>query len=75
MMMTMVVMVVVVTTTMATMMIILFFFFTSRENGITRKTSGKTRSKSSQLAEPLWTDPSLKSGISLRELISTLKKF
>ena len=31
-------------------------------------------SQSSQLAEPLWTDPSLKSGISVRELISTLKK-
>ena len=27
-----------------------------------------------RLAEPLWTDPGLKSGISLRELISTLKK-
>ena len=28
----------------------------------------------SQLAEPLWTDPGLKSGISVRELISTWKK-
>ena len=27
-----------------------------------------------QLAEPLWTDPDLKSGISLRELVTTLKK-
>ena len=27
-----------------------------------------------QLAEPLWTDSGLKSGISVRELISTLKK-
>ena len=27
-----------------------------------------------QLAEPLWTDPGLKSGISARELISTQKK-
>ena len=26
------------------------------------------------LAEPLWTDPSLKSGISVQELISTKKK-
>ena len=26
------------------------------------------------LAEPLWTDPGLKSGISVRDLISTLKK-
>ena len=28
----------------------------------------------SQLAEPLWTDPGIKSGISLRELISTSKE-
>ena len=27
----------------------------------------------SQLAEPLWTDPGIKSGISVYELISTLK--
>ena len=33
-----------------------------------------TLSQSSQLAEPLWTDPVLKSGISLCELISTKKK-
>ena len=33
-----------------------------------------TRSQSSQSAEPLWTDPGLKSGISLRELISTQRK-
>ena len=26
------------------------------------------------LAEPMWTDPGIKSGISVRELISTLKK-
>ena len=43
-------------------------------NELTRNSSGNTRSQSSQLAEPLWTAPSLKSGISLRELISTLKK-
>ena len=43
-------------------------------NELTRNTSGNTRSQSSQLAEPLWTDPGLKSGISLRELISTFKK-
>ena len=36
--------------------------------------SGNTRSQSSQLAEPLWTDPGLKSGISARELILTIKK-
>ena len=34
----------------------------------------QTRSQSSQLAEPLKTDAGLKSGISVRELISTLKK-
>ena len=36
--------------------------------------SGNTLLESSELAEPLWTDPGLKSGISLRELIATLKK-
>ena len=35
---------------------------------------GNTQSQSSQLAEPLWTDPGLASGISVRELISTIKK-
>ena len=39
---------------------------------LTRNTSGNTRSQSSQLAEPLWTDPGLKIRISLHELISTL---
>ena len=39
-----------------------------------RISSGNTRSQSSQLAEPLWTDPSLKSGISVRELTSIKKK-
>ena len=43
-------------------------------NELTRNSSGNTRSQSPQLVEPLWTDPGLKSGISLRELISTLKK-
>ena len=43
-------------------------------NELTRKPSGNTRSQSSQLAEPLWTDPGLKSGISVCELICTLKK-
>ena len=33
-----------------------------------------TLGQSSQLAEPLWTDPGLVSGISLHELISTFKK-
>ena len=32
-----------------------------------------TRSQSSQLAKPLWTDHGIKSGISVRELISTKK--
>ena len=41
---------------------------------LTFHSSGNTRSQSFQLAEPLWTDPSLKSGINLRELISTLQK-
>ena len=41
---------------------------------LTRNSSGNTRSQSAQFAEPLWTDPGLKSGISLLELISTLKK-
>ena len=36
--------------------------------------SGHIRPHSSQLAEPLWTDPGLNSGISMRKLISTLKK-
>ena len=43
-------------------------------NELTRNSSGNTRLQSSQLAEPLSTDPGLKSGISLRELISALKK-
>ena len=43
-------------------------------NELTRNSSGNTWSQSSQLAEPLWTDPGLKSAISLCELISTLKK-
>ena len=40
-------------------------------NELTRNSSGNTRLQSSHLAEPLWTDPGLKSGISVRELIST----
>ena len=43
-------------------------------NELTRNSSGNTRLQSSQLAKSLWTDPGLKGGISLRELISTLKK-
>ena len=40
-------------------------------NELTRNSSGNPRSQSSQLAGLLWTDPGLKSGISVRELIST----
>ena len=36
--------------------------------------SGNIRPQLSQLAEPLWTDPGVKSGISVCELISTKKK-
>ena len=36
--------------------------------------SGNTWPQSSHLAEPLWTDPGLKSGICVHKLISTLKK-
>ena len=36
--------------------------------------TGNTRPQSSQLGEPLWTDPGIKSGISVRELISASKK-
>ena len=43
-------------------------------NEFIRNSSGNTQSQSSQLAEPLWLDPGLKCGISLRELISTSKK-
>ena len=43
-------------------------------NELTHNSSGNTRSQSSQLAEPLWTDLSLKSGISVREVICTKKK-
>ena len=43
-------------------------------NELTRNLLGNIRLQSSQLAEPLWTDPGIKSGVSVRELISTLKK-
>ena len=38
---------------------------------LTRNLSGNIRPQSSQLAEPLWTDPGIKSRISVRKLIST----
>ena len=37
--------------------------------------SGNTLSQLFQLAEPLWTDPGLKSGICVRKLIFTFKKW
>ena len=43
-------------------------------NELTRNSSGNTRPQSSQLAKPLWTDPSIKCGINVRELISTSHK-
>ena len=44
------------------------------ENKLTHNLSRNFQPQSSQLAEPLWTDPGLTSGIGVRELISTLKK-
>ena len=43
-------------------------------NKFTRNSSGNTRSQLSQLAESQWIDLGLKSGISLRELISLKRK-
>ena len=43
-------------------------------NELTRNSPGNNRLRSYHLAEPLWTDRGLKSEISLRELISSLKK-
>ena len=39
-----------------------------------RNLSGNIRPQLSQFAEPLWTDPGIKSGISVRELISNVEK-
>ena len=47
---------------------------TLSENEIARNLSGNTGPQSSQLAEPMWTDPGLKSGIHVRELIFTKEK-
>ena len=47
---------------------------TYQGNELTHNWSGNAQPKSSQFAEPLWTDPGLKCGISLHELISALKK-
>ena len=43
-------------------------------NELTCNSSGNTQSQSSQLAEPLWTNPGVKRGISMRKLISNKKK-
>ena len=40
-------------------------------NELTRNLSGNILPQSSQLAEPLWTDPGIKNEISVHELIST----
>ena len=41
---------------------------------LTCNMSGSTQPQLSQLAEPLWTDNGIKSGISVHKLISTSKK-
>ena len=49
------------------------FFVSSLECFVTlhfAAAEGNIRPQSSQLAEPLWTDPGLKSGTGVRELIS-----
>ena len=43
-------------------------------NELTRNLPVNFRPQSSQLAEPLWTDPGIKSGIGVSELVFTLKK-
>ena len=43
-------------------------------NELARNLSGNVRPQSSQLAEPLWIDPGIMSGICVRELIFTSKK-
>ena len=43
-------------------------------NELTCNLSGNIWPQSSQLTEPMWTDPDIKSGINVRKLISNLKK-
>ena len=45
-----------------------------QRNELTRSPSGNARPQLSQLAEPMWSDPSLESGTDAYELISTPKK-
>ena len=47
---------------------------TYQEKLLTRNSSGSTRPQLSQLAEPLWTDHSLKSRNDVGELIFTYRK-
>ena len=47
---------------------------TCQGNELICNLSGNAHPQSSQLAEPLWTDPGLKSGISVHKLISAVKK-
>ena len=47
---------------------------TYQGNELSRNSSGNARPQSSQLAEPMWTDPSLKSGTGVHEPISTEKR-
>ena len=47
---------------------------THRGNELPRNSLGNNRPQSSLLAEPLWTDPGLKSGTDRRERISSKKK-
>ena len=44
---------------------------THQGNELTRNSSGNAGPQSSQLDEPLWTDPDQKNGNDVRELIST----
>ena len=48
--------------------------FTRSGNELTHNSSGNTQPQSSQLPEPMWTDPGLKSGIDVCKLIFTLRK-
>ena len=47
---------------------------TYQVNELTRNSSMNSQPQSSQLAELLWTNPGLKSGVSVRELTSIKKK-
>ena len=44
---------------------------TYRGNELTCNSSGNSQPQLSQLAEPLWTDPGIRSGICVCKLIST----